>query len=170
MNILEVFKNEFLHKLGLDHIAVDANGVPIARASDRASVEKAAPNAAAYFSGADFTVPELPAAAETTKTVEYFPAPPPELVAPEAPVVAGNPVSDAPEAPVVVPSAPFISAFTIDSVSSSTGFVDPTTVVPNDERSQTANQAPDAPAETEVEIPASEKAAPDAPVDPATLN
>lgn len=56
MNILQVFRNEFLHKLGTDHIAVDRNGVPIARAADRASIEKAAPDAAAYFSGPDFAV------------------------------------------------------------------------------------------------------------------
>lgn len=54
MNILEVIRNEFLHDLKGDHIAVDARGTPIARAADRAAVERAAPNATAYFSGADF--------------------------------------------------------------------------------------------------------------------
>lgn len=54
MNILDVIRNEFLHAIGTDHIAVDHAGTPIARAADRASVEHAAPDAAAYFSGADF--------------------------------------------------------------------------------------------------------------------
>lgn len=62
MNILRVIRNEFFHLLGTDHIAVDANGVPIARATDRAAVERAAPHAAAYFSGADFEPPEKPVA------------------------------------------------------------------------------------------------------------
>lgn len=215
MNILEVFKNEFLHKLGLDHIAVDANGVPIARASDRASVERAAPNAAAYFSGADFAAPEAPAVAETTKPVEYFPAPPPELAAPVvAPVVAPSPVD------AVIPPAPpqdndhiepgseqFPEPVAADAPPDpnlpTTPYPElsgPAAIVPSDEQSQTANQAPDAPAgiisgidlaagpdfsavfpveaaapvivdtPAETETPVSEEAAPEAPVDPTTLN
>lgn len=91
MNILEVIRNEFLHDLKGDHIAVDARGTPIARAADRAAVERAAPNAAAYFSGADFgetdatrvevTVPVTTGVAAVTPTPiistppEFFPAP-----------------------------------------------------------------------------------------------
>lgn len=54
MRILDVIRNEFLHAIGTDHIAVDHAGTPIARAADRAAVVQAAPDAAAYFSGADF--------------------------------------------------------------------------------------------------------------------
>lgn len=90
MNILKVIRNEYFHLLGDDHIAVDANGVPIARAADRAAVERAAPHAAAYFSGADFAetgtthveapVPVTTGVAAVTSTPiistppEFFPA------------------------------------------------------------------------------------------------
>lgn len=68
MNPLQVIRNEFFHRLGADHIAVDQTGTPIARAGDRASVEKAAPGAAAYFSATDFTdlTPTPPTPVETT--------------------------------------------------------------------------------------------------------
>lgn len=76
MNILKVIRNEYFHLLGDDHIAVDANGVPIARAADRAAVERAAPNAAAYFSGVDFAAP-----ADNTYTIIE-----PPIVQPGVPV------------------------------------------------------------------------------------
>lgn len=66
MNVLEVIRNEFLHNLGEDHIAVDHTGTPIARASTHEAVKQAAPTAAAYFSGA-----EIAAAAPETEPAQY---------------------------------------------------------------------------------------------------
>lgn len=68
MNPLQVIRNEFFHLLGTDHIAVDQSGTPIARSTTRASVEQAAPNAAAYFSATDFVdlTPATPAPVEVT--------------------------------------------------------------------------------------------------------
>lgn len=83
MNIHDVFKNDFLHNLGTDHIAVDHSGTPIARATDRTAVERAAPDAAAYFSGADFDAAEQP-----VEALEPVLAPEPPVVAPEADFVA----------------------------------------------------------------------------------
>lgn len=54
MKPADVFKNEFLTDLKTDYIAVAANGTPIARSTDLASVKRAAPDATAYFTGADF--------------------------------------------------------------------------------------------------------------------
>lgn len=103
MRILDVIRNEFLHAIGTDHIAVDHAGVPIARAADRASVEHAAPNAAAYFSGADFEeaapapVVEVPATAPVPVVAETTQVD--ATTAPPAPVL-----DDAPAEPVVAPA------------------------------------------------------------------
>lgn len=122
MNILEVIKNEFLHNLKTDHIAVDHTGTPIARAADRASVEHAAPNAAAYFSGADFaTTDSTPLADAVVATgvsavtptpivstpPEFFPAPPAVRDWPTGAIVKAEPVS-----PPTATATPFISPAT----------------------------------------------------------
>lgn len=53
----QIFRNEFTNNLGTDWIAVNAQGTPICRADNRASVEHAAPDAEAYFTGADLEPP-----------------------------------------------------------------------------------------------------------------
>lgn len=128
MNILQVFRNEFLHKLGTDHIAVDRNGVPIARASDRASIKKAAPDAAAYFSGPDF---EAAAAVQPTEIPVEAPEP---IVSETTPAdVATVPPAptpdDAPPDPNL-PTTPYPGDLAAD----------PMTIKPSDEQSQTTNQ------------------------------
>lgn len=50
----KVRHNAFSDNLKTDHIAVDLDGNILARSFDRASVQSAAPTAAAYFTGADF--------------------------------------------------------------------------------------------------------------------
>lgn len=50
----DVRPNGFSESLGSDFIAVDAYGNPVARASDRESVERAAPNHSGIFTGKDF--------------------------------------------------------------------------------------------------------------------
>lgn len=142
MNILEVFRNEYLHLLGLDHIAVDANGVPIARASDRASVERAAPNAAAYFSGADFA-----AAAGALAAADPAPGIVPGPVSVEPTDILPDPVGTDAPAIVATPEPP---------------------PQDNDHIEPGTELFPEAPAETET--PVSEEDAPEAPVDPTTLN
>lgn len=49
MTIETLIKNAFLDDLHDDWVAVAANGTPIARASDEASVRRAAPDAAHYL-------------------------------------------------------------------------------------------------------------------------
>lgn len=49
-----VKSNAFSENLGTDFIAVDANGTPVARASDRETVERAAPGHSGVFTGKDF--------------------------------------------------------------------------------------------------------------------
>lgn len=148
MNILDVIRNEFLHDLKTDHIAVDHTGTPIARATDRAAVERAAPNAAAYFSGADLAAIGVDAA-ETTGfvvarepdsfqvTTAYNNFLPNTASAPEVVV--------APETPVVAPEVDFVA---------------PETVKPSDEQGQTANQLPDG-QETEQPLPDTDPVEPD---------
>ncbi len=86
----DVFKNEFLHDLKTDHIAVDERGVPIARATDRASLTRAAPGAAAYFSADDL------------KDILPIPSTPPSKIpVPKAPFAA--PVAPTPEPVKVMP-------------------------------------------------------------------
>jgi hypothetical protein len=84
MNPLQVIRNEFFHLLGTDHIAVNAQGVPIARADSRAAVEQAAPDAAAYYTGADFE-PSIPVAEIDADPVAVF-TPDPVLAPQTAPV------------------------------------------------------------------------------------
>jgi hypothetical protein len=84
MSPLQVIRNEFFHLLGGDHIAVNAQGVPIARAGSRAAVEQAAPDAAAYYSGADFE-PAVPVAETDADLVAVF-TPDPVLAPQTAPV------------------------------------------------------------------------------------
>ncbi len=54
MKPADVFKNEFLTDLKADFVAVNAAGMPIARSTTLESVTRAAPDAAAYFTGKDF--------------------------------------------------------------------------------------------------------------------
>ena len=107
MNPLQVIRNEFFHKLGNDHIAVDQSGTPIARSTTRASVEQAAPNAAGYFSAADF--PDL-AAPKPPATPYPTYAPPGENTADrkayEAKQLAAEPVKVAPSAGLVYTPKP----------------------------------------------------------------
>lgn len=50
----DVRPNAFSENLGTDFIAVDGYGHPVARASDKETVERAAPNHSGVFTGKDF--------------------------------------------------------------------------------------------------------------------
>lgn len=50
----DVRGNAFTDNLGHDFIAVNAEGVPIARSADKESLERAAPNHSGIFTGKDF--------------------------------------------------------------------------------------------------------------------
>jgi hypothetical protein len=99
MHIRDIFKNEFLHNLGHDHIAVDHAGIPIARAPDRQALERAAPGAAAYFSADDLKdILPIPPAAPSQVPVPNAPFSPP--VAPTIEPVKVMPVTpDMPDTP-----------------------------------------------------------------------
>lgn len=94
-----VLKNEFLTNLGTDHIAVDERGVPIARASDRAALTRAAPGAAAYFSSEDFDPVSvfIPTPPVVPMLVPSAPAAPP--VTPTEEPVFVMPLGDLPDTP-----------------------------------------------------------------------
>lgn len=96
MNPLQVIRNEFLHLLGNDHVAVDASGTPIARAGSLDAVKQAAPDATAYFTGKDFvpvpTAPTKPAAPAAPVTTAPKPVPPAAPAAP-APAKPSEPTS-----------------------------------------------------------------------------
>src|ERR1035437_144231 len=95
-----VTHNEFLTNLGTDHVAVDERGVPIARASDRATLTRAAPGAAASFSGEDFYPPAAPVLA--VPSVSHMPVPSAPAAPPVTPTkepVPVMPIGDLPDTP-----------------------------------------------------------------------
>lgn len=99
MKAKDVFKNEFLTNLGTDHVAVDARGMPYSRAGNREAVVRAAPDAAAYFTGEDFdpVSVSVPAPPAIPIPVPSAPAAPP--VTPTEEPVFVMPIGDLPDTP-----------------------------------------------------------------------
>lgn len=54
MDISSVQMNAFVDNLGTDWVAIDRHGTPVCRATDRAAVERAVPDAVLYLTGKDF--------------------------------------------------------------------------------------------------------------------
>jgi len=101
MKPADVIRNEFLTNLKTDFIAVDHRSVPISRASDLPSVQKAAPDAAAYFTGADFDTNVV-----NIKGVAAQAEPGPDLTAFAPGVTAAMPIglhTDTPPPPLATP-------------------------------------------------------------------
>ena len=81
----DIVPNAFLDNSGSDWIAVNANRIPIGRASDLAALTRACPDAAAYLQMPQPTPPEVPAEAPAEQQAEQAEQAEQQPEQPEAP-------------------------------------------------------------------------------------